>query len=77
MAFHDLTTDNSVCPAAKEILGLGLKFVPTPSQLFSKKKAVSSAQEITRPVLLKSFFAGKENNNNIVPKAQGYWAAHP
>ena len=68
LAFHDLTLHQKIPKAAAEVLGLGLKFIPTPSSLTTKSKAQASAREITRNVLLKAFFAGQEDDDGDIPK---------
>ena len=40
LAFHDLTLSQCIPKAATEVLGLGLKFIPTPSSLTTKRKAI-------------------------------------
>ena len=51
--------------AATEVLGLGLNFIPTPSSLTTKSKAQASAREVTRNVLLKAFFVGQEEDEEV------------
>ena len=70
LACHDLTLNQKVPKAATEVLGLGLKFIPTPSSLTTKSKAQASAREVTRNVLLKAFFAGQEEDDEDIPKLQ-------
>ena len=57
-AFHDLTTGKSVPPAAHEILGLSLKFIPTPEFTTTSAVAANNFARLERDVGLKCFFNG-------------------
>ena len=58
-AFHDLTKQKSLPPAASSLLGLGLKFIPTPRHSSSHSKVEPSLAQIERDIGLKTFFVGQ------------------
>ena len=62
LAFHDLTTDGSVPPATRTILGLSTKFIPTPKYTSSRKVAEEAYERFERDVSLKYHFAGEDND---------------
>ena len=55
MSFHDLTNDQSAPPQAKCLLGLGAKFVPTPSHTTGCLSSTFS--RLTRDLKLRVYFA--------------------
>ena len=57
-AFHDLTKDQAIPPMAASLLGLGLKFIPTPETSPSVNNITPSLNRIERDINLKTFFAG-------------------
>jgi hypothetical protein len=62
-AFHDLTKWKSLPPAASSLLGLGLKFIPTPRHSSSLSKVESSLVWIECDIGLKTFFAGQDDGS--------------
>ena len=68
LAFHDLTTYIKPPPNLKSLLGLGLKFVPTPNKSNNYPHIRShSLDRLERSLHLKFFFAGRnlqESNYN-------------
>ena len=60
--FHDLTDGKSIPPAAHEILGLSLKFIPTPEYTTHTNHAVQSFDRLERDVALKVWFAGEKSD---------------
>ena len=68
-AFHDLTDGKSIPPAAHEILGLSMKFIPTPEYTTSTNHAVQSFDRLERDIGLKVHFAGDESE---LPKTKLY-----
>ena len=68
-AFHDLTDGKSIPPAAHEILGLSLKFIPTPEYTTPTNLAVQSFDRLERDIGLKVWFAGDDKE---LPKTKLY-----
>ncbi len=62
-AFHDLTKRKSLPPATSSLLGLGLKFIPTPHHSSSRSKVEPSHVQIERDIGLKTFFAGQDDGS--------------
>eukprot|EP00956_Cyclotella_meneghiniana_P014218 scaffold21239_cov59-Cyclotella_meneghiniana.AAC.1 len=60
MSFHDLTPDKSAPPYAKCLLGLGSKFVPTPSRTTGSLSSTFS--RLTRDLKLRVYFACDDSN---------------
>eukprot|EP00956_Cyclotella_meneghiniana_P041385 scaffold225046_cov56-Cyclotella_meneghiniana.AAC.2 len=60
MSFHDLTYDKSAPPYAKCLLGLGSKFIPTPSRTASS--LASTFSRLTRDLKLRVYFACEDAN---------------
>ena len=60
LAFHDLT-DGAVPKAAKSVLGLSGKFVVSPKEPTSRKKAMESFETFAKNVCWKVLFAGEES----------------
>ena len=58
LAFHDLTTSTKPPSNLKHLLGLSLKFCPTPR--FTTSSAESTLKRLKRSIYLKAFFAGTE-----------------
>ena len=64
LGFHDLTQEGTKVPKnLASLLGLGLKFIPTPrtTPKWSKLETMSVTR-LDRDLRLKSFFAGEPNN---------------
>eukprot|EP00956_Cyclotella_meneghiniana_P028416 scaffold65915_cov73-Cyclotella_meneghiniana.AAC.2 len=59
LAFHDLTPDKSMPQAAREVLGLNLKFIETPRFTTGGQTIYDAFERFDRDVLLKTFFAGQ------------------
>ena len=57
LAFHDLTTGGILPPMANTLLGLGLKFIPTPKLNTSPDKQINTLERFERDFSLKVFFA--------------------
>jgi hypothetical protein len=60
LAFHDLTEDKIIPPAAKSILGLGMKFIPTPP--YTTDTITPSLKRLRRDTYLKIIFASDDNS---------------
>jgi len=58
LAFHDLTTGNILPPMANTLLGLGLKFIPTPKVNTSPEEQDTTLLRFEQDFSLKVFFAG-------------------
>jgi len=73
-AFHDLTHGKSLPPATTFLLGLGLKFIPTPRYSPSAAELAPSFDRLERDIGLKTFFAGRYQDTEI-PKlrAKSSW----
>jgi hypothetical protein len=63
-AFHDLTKQKSLPPAASSLLGLGLKFIPTPCHSSFHSEVEPSLVRIECDNGLKPFFAGQDDGSN-------------
>lgn len=61
MAFHDLTKQGEIPATATSLLGLGLKFIPTPKYTSNQETAEKAFARINRDVGLKVFFAGEDS----------------
>jgi hypothetical protein len=62
-AFHDLTKRKSLPPAASSLLGLGLKFIPTPCHSSSPSKVEPSLARIECDIGLKTFSVGQDDGS--------------
>ena len=73
-AFHDLTEGKSLPQTASTLLGLSLKFIPTPRYALSTTDVAPSLDRIERDISLKTFFAG-HNQEKEIPKlrAKSTW----
>jgi hypothetical protein len=73
LAFHDLTTGNILPPMANTLLGLGLKFIPTPKSNTSPDEQTTTLERFERDLSLKVFFAGNTDDaptpNNLRVKS--------
>ncbi len=75
-AFHDLTKRKSLPPATSSLLGLGLKFVPTPCHSSSHSEVEPSLVWIECDIGLKTFFAGQDDGSTPSKlRAKSNW--HP
>ena len=62
MAFHDLTTTRKPHPNLRSLLGLSLKFIPTPRRNVPiTKYAQDTFPRFERQLRLKAFFANKKH----------------
>ena len=69
LAFHDLTTTTKPSDNLRALLGLGLKFCPTPR--FTTHDLSSTITRFSRDLQLKTFFAGAtkdEDDEEVLPK---------
>lgn len=60
LAFHDLTSTHKLPPFANQLLGLGLKFIPTPRINITPSDVEHSIARFERDVGLKIYFAGDD-----------------
>ena len=64
LAFHDLTTEAKLVPNLRSLLGLGLKFIPTPRYANNfKRMYTNSFERLRRSLHLKFHFAGAANDD--------------
>ncbi len=63
--FHDLTGGNLLAPATTSLLGLSLKFIPTPRYASSVTDIAPALDCIERDVGLKTFFSGHDQGEEI------------
>ena len=68
LAFHDLTHEHKLPPLAKELLGLGLKFIPKPNINITLDDLDRTTTRFERDINLKIFFAG-DDTDEYDPKA--------
>jgi hypothetical protein len=66
LAFHDLTTGNILPQSANTLLGLGLKYIPTPRINTSPDEQDKSLSRFERDFSLKVFFAGDTEESSSV-----------
>jgi hypothetical protein len=72
--FHDLTGGKSLPVATRSLLGLGLKFIPTPRFAPSATDVMPSFDRIERDIGLKTFFAGRDQGKEIPElRAKSTW----
>jgi hypothetical protein len=64
-AFHDLTEGKSLPLTATSLLGLSLKFIPTPRYAPSAMDIAPSLDQIEWDIGLKTFFAGRDQGGEI------------
>ena len=69
LAFHDLTINHKLPPQATHLLGLGLKFIPTPRVNITPDDLEHSTTRFERDMNLKIFFAGDNDTSEYDPKA--------
>ena len=63
MVFHDLTDGSSLPAAASQLLGLGLKFIPTPKYTSTRDDFEASFDRLSRSIGLKAYFAAESDND--------------
>jgi hypothetical protein len=66
LAFHDLTTGGILPQSANTLLGLGLKYIPTPRINTLPDKQDKSLSRFERDFSLKVFFAGDTEESSSV-----------
>jgi len=73
-AFHDLTGGKLLPVATRSLLGLSLKFIPTPRYTPSATDVTPSFDRIERDIGLRTFFAGRDQEKET-PKlrAKSTW----
>jgi hypothetical protein len=73
-AFHDLMEGKLLPPTATSLLGLSLKFIPTPHYAPLAMDIAPSLDQFEQDVGLKTFFAGRDQGGEI-PKlhAKSSW----
>jgi hypothetical protein len=72
--FHDLTRDQALPPTAASLLGLVLKFLPTPEMLPSAVDITPSLNRIEQDINLKTFFARRSDDEDyLVLRAKSIW----
>jgi hypothetical protein len=65
MAFHDLTEGKLLPPTATSLLGLSLKFIPTPRYAPSVTDVAPPLDQIEWDIKLKTFFTGRDQGGKI------------
>jgi hypothetical protein len=72
--FHDLTQDHALPHMAASLLGMGLKFIPTPG-ISTKAEDISPSLDcIEWDISLKTFFAGwSDDENYSMLSAKSTW----
>jgi len=68
LAFHDLTENHRVPPAAASLLGLGSKFIPNPSRTTTKRDMEGNISRLYRDVSLAAHFADSWADDNGAPR---------
>lgn len=71
LAFHDLTPTKCAPPAAKSLLGLGSKFIPTPSFTTCDKMMEKTVARFTRDFYIKVIYGNDESEEDALA-----WADH-
>ncbi len=75
-AFHDLTGGKLLAPATTSLLGLSLKFIPTPHYAPSVTDIAPTLDRIEQDFGLKTFFSGHAQGGKIpILRAKSSW--HP
>ncbi len=75
-AFHDLTKGELLPPTTTSLLGLSLKFIPTPRYAPSATDIAPFLDQIEHDVGLKTFFTGRDQGEEIpMLRAKSSW--HP
>ena len=64
LAFHDLTENGELPIAANQLLGLGLKYIPTPRINITQEDVDRSLTRFERDMGLRVFFSGDDNDDN-------------
>ena len=64
LAFHDLTPNKILPQAAREVLGLSLKFIETPRVTTGGQTIYNTFERFDRDVCIKTFFAGEPEDED-------------
>ena len=67
LAFHNLTSTQQLPPAADQLLGLGLKFIPTPRINTTSPNVERSLARFERDMGLRVFFVGDDPSETYEP----------
>jgi hypothetical protein len=71
--FHDLMSNQSLPTTAASLLGLGLKFIPTPGHSPSAEEISPSLDCIEQDIGLKTYFAGQDDGGYSKLRAKSIW----
>jgi hypothetical protein len=63
LTFHDLTPGKIMPPAAKSLLGLSMKFIPTPK--FTSHQMIPSLDRFQRDLVVKTYWVGDESLESL------------
>jgi len=69
LAFHDLTSNQKLPLASNQLLGLGLKFIPTPRVNITSSDIERSLARFERDIGLRVFFSGDDSSETYEPNA--------
>jgi len=70
LAFHNLTKTQSLPNNAHLLLGLGLKYIPTPKQNINENILATTTSRLERDFGLKVFFADEQDDQASYPQTQ-------
>jgi len=65
LTFHNLTSKNILPPTANSVLGLGLKYIPTPRQNITQDDIDKTLSRFERDIGLSIFFAGADDDDSF------------
>ena len=68
LTFHDHMSTHKLPPTANQLLGLGLKFIPTPRINITVPTLEQTLERFERDLGLKIFFAGEDSSSSYDPK---------
>ena len=80
LTFHNLTTNKTLPTDVHHLLGLGLKYIPTPKLNITESQLDTSLARFDRDFGLKVFFAGDEDDDNYINtemRLKSTWRAPP
>ena len=66
LTFHNLTTNKTLPRDIHHLLGLGLKYIPTPKLNITESQLDISLARFDRDFGLKVFFAGDEDDDTYI-----------
>lgn len=69
LKFHDLTDGNILPASAASVIGLGLKFIPTPKFSPSSKDVTLASDRLERDLSLRIHFAGDDGPSSFDPSS--------